>query len=151
MTQPTPEAIAGARAAATKWRIPASSSLAQWADESDWGRRPSGKNNPFGITAALNGQGRPMVPATLVATHEEVNGKLVARQRWFRDFDSVAAAFDYHGKLLATSAYYASAIAALPNLARFISLMAQHYATDSGYAAKLMMIIRGANLTRYDA
>ena len=150
MTQPPPAIITAARASAAKWKIPASVSLAQWAIESGWGKRNSGVNNPFGITAPLNAQHRPMVPATDVTTHEEVHGVRIATSRWFRNFDTVEAAFDYHAKLLATSGYYKAAMAALPNVERFVGLMAQHYASDSHYAASVMAVIRGSALAKYD-
>ena len=157
MTQPGASFIAAARASHAKWHVPASVSLGQWAAESGWGRSVSGANNYGGITAKVTGAvfpyepGTPLEKATLCWTHERWQGERVRCQRWFKDFPSIDAYFDAHAKLLATAPIYASAMRALPNVARFVALMGAHYATDEHYADTIMAIIRGSNLTRYDA
>lgn len=146
MTQPTQEAILAARASAKKWHIPASISLAQWALESGWGSHmPPGSNNPFGIKA-LAGQ-----PYVVVPTREVFKGKSVIVQAAFRKFADLTEAFDLHGKLLATAGVYAHARAALPDPFAFADALTGTYATDPKYGVLLGSIIRGSQLTRYDA
>lgn len=151
-----PNIIASAQNSQRKWRVPASVSLAQWGVESAYGKAVTGKFNYGGITAQVRDAvfpyvpGTPLEPATLCWTHEHYNGENVKCQRWFKDFPSADAFFDAHGKLLGSSPIYAPARAALPNVGRFIDLIAAHYATAPGYAATLHSIIASNNLTQYD-
>jgi len=151
-----PNIVASAQASQRKWRVPASVSLAQWGDESAYGKAVTGKFNYGGITAKVKDAvfpfvpGTPLEPATLCWTHEHYNGEDVKCQRWFKDFPSADAFFDAHGKLLGTSPIYAPAMAALPDVSRFVDLMAVHYATALGYAAVIHSIIASNNLTQYD-
>lgn len=156
MSEPTPDIIASAQASQRKWRVPASVTIAQWALESGWGAHQSGKYNYGGITAKVKDAvfpfkpGMPLEPATLCWTHEQYNGDLVKCQRWFKDYAAPDAFFDAHAKLLATAKVYAPAMAALPDVGRFVDLMATHYATAPNYASTIHSIIRGHNLTQYD-
>jgi flagellum-specific peptidoglycan hydrolase FlgJ len=157
MTTQIPAAvIAAAQAGQKKWGVPASVTIAQWAVESGWGAHETGKFNYGGITAKVKGAvfpykpGTPLEPATLCWTHEEVRGEMVKCQRWFKDYPGPDAFFDAHAKLLATAPVYATARAALPDVGRFVDLMAPHYATASNYADTLHSIIRGRSLTQYD-
>lgn len=148
--QPSPEVVRAARVAATTWRIPASVTLAQWALESAWGTRMSGKHNCFGIKA------RPGEPCTAVVTQEVVNGKRVKVTALFRDYASLDEAFDAHARLLAKGAPYADFRRALPDLAKATAALGggtparPRYATDPNYGASLMAIIRASNLERFD-
>jgi len=151
MAQPTAEAIAAARSSQKARGIPASVILSQWALESAWGTKMSGKHNCFGIKA------RAGEPCTPVLTHEVIGGKRVAKTLLFRDYTSLAEAFDAHAKLLATGAPYADFRKALPDLAKATAALGggtpahPRYATDPDYGRKLMAVIRGSNLTRFDA
>ena len=138
-----PAVISAAQAAARKWLIPASVSLAQWAIESGWGAHSPG-NNPFGIKA-LTGH-----PVQTFTTHECVHGHLVKCEQRFAAFTDIAEAFDCHAKLLATAAVYHAAMGALPDVTKFVARMGPHYATDPQYAAKIMAVITSANLEQYD-
>ncbi len=135
--------VAAARAAQAKWHIPASVSAAQWALESGWGAHAPG-NNPFGIKAM------PGYAVQTFATHEVVHGHLVPCEQRFAAFADIAQAFDVHARLIATAPVYAMAMKALPDLPRFVDLMAAYYATDPQYGAKIMSIINEHNLTQYD-
>jgi flagellum-specific peptidoglycan hydrolase FlgJ len=158
--KPHADVIAAAQAAAKKWRVPASVSLAQYGLESGWGRAVSGKFNFGGITAKVEGAnfphdpGKPLESATLCPTHEVVHGVTVACNRWFKDFASIADYFDHHARLIATAPVYAPAMAALDGtpsgLAKFVSLMGAHYATAPDYAHVIMTLIQQDGLTRYD-
>ena len=136
--------IAAAQAAQTKYRVPASVSVAQWALESGWGAHAPG-NNPFGIKAM------PGYGTQTFATHEVVHGHLVACQQTFAAFVSMDQAFVVHGLLLSTAPVYKLAFAALPDRDKFVTLMAAHYATDPQYAAKIEAVIRTHALGQYDA
>jgi flagellum-specific peptidoglycan hydrolase FlgJ len=138
-----PDIVAAAIAAACNWSIPASVSLAQWALESGWGAHMPG-NNPFGIKAM------PGHAVQSFATHECIHGHLVPCEARFAAFASVDAAFDCHARLLATAPVYHAAFAALPDMRRFVALMAPHYATAPDYAAKILAVIDSAGLERYD-
>lgn len=143
MTIIPPCVISAAQAGETKWRVPASVSLAQWALESGWGAHSPG-NNPFGIKAM------PGYGVQTFTTHEVVHGHLVPSVARFAAFTDLAQAFECHAMLLATAAVYGPAMTALPDIAAFVLSMAAHYATDPQYAAKIMAIINGHNLTQYD-
>lgn len=136
--------VNAAKASFKRWKVPASCSIAQWAIESEWGRKVTGKNNYFGIKA------RAGEPHTMCPTHEVINGKRIPVPAPFRDFDSLEAAFDYHAELIATHEVYAHAMSLLPNLTLFVDAMAEHYATDPHYAATVLSVIHSNNLTQYD-
>jgi len=125
--------------------VPASVTLAQWAVESDLGTRmPIGSNNPFGIKA---GNGQPFVEAQ---TREVIGGKNVAVVAKFRKFDSIAQAFDEHGRLLATNPRYARAMSLADNPDAFADALTGVYATDPQYGSALRSFMRKYNLYRYD-
>lgn len=147
MARPTPpEIIAAAKAAHVVWPIiPPSVDIAQWQIESGWGEHmPAGSNNPFGIKAL---PGQPHVDAM---TSEYVGGRFVRVSQPFRKYASLAEAFIDHSRLLATAAPYAAARAKLPDVRAFVIEMAKRYATDPGYAAKILGQIDAGNLTQYD-
>ena len=135
--------IAGAQASASKWHVPASVSIAQWAIESAWGAH-SPRNNPFGI------KHMPGFADQHFLTHEVVNGQRITCEQTFAVFASLDQAFDAHAALIAQKHAYASAMAALPDLEKFVTLMAARYATDPAYAAKIMSVIRAHDLMQYD-
>lgn len=139
---PSQPVIAGAQAAAHRWRVPASISIAQYAIESGWGAHCPG-NNPFGIKAM------PTYGVQRLMTTEVVHGHAIRIPQDFCAFIDLAQAFDVHAKLLATAPVYAEAMKA-NSVERFVELMAPHYATDPQYAAKIMAVIKGSDLTRYD-
>ena len=140
-----PEVVAAAQAAQRATRVPASVSIGQYALESGWGAHmPPGSNNPFGIKAA------PGQPSVLVDTHEFEGGRFVQVKAPFRVFASLADAFAAHARLLSASGRYQAAMLALPNVPLFVDRMAAAYATDPHYAADLMGVIDGDQLTRFD-
>lgn len=143
---PPPEIITAAKAAHAVWPMsPASVAIAQWEIESGWGdHTPPGSNNPFGIKA-LAGQ-----PSVTAMTTEYIGGRFVRMPQPFRKFASLTEAFTDHGRLLSTAAPYAAARAALPDVRKFVVEMAKRYATDPGYAAKILGQIDAGNLTQYD-
>lgn len=139
-----PEWIAAAKAAQTATGVPASVSLAQFGLESGWGKHmPANSNNPFGIKAFHGG-------GTEAMTTEVINGKVVHENQLFAVFSDLSAAFIAHSHLLASLSVYAPAMAVLPDVTQFVTLMAKHYATDPAYAQKILGIIHTGNLTQYD-
>ncbi len=143
--QPPADVVAGAQAAQRAWRVPASVSLGQWALESGWGEHmPPSSNNPFGIKA------RPGEAAVFAPTKEVVHGQWIMVKAAFRHFDSLAAAFARHAELLATARCYAPAMRCSADVDAFVRAIAGPYATDPGYAAKLLAVIDGSDLRRFD-
>jgi hypothetical protein len=106
---------------------------AQWALESDWGKKPAGVNNFWGLKG-LSG--------TVKATLEEVNGVMRPETATFKDFPTIRAGVEY----LVTRWYAdfqqhkgvnrANTIAEAARL-----LQSQGYATDSKYPEKLLGIL----------
>lgn len=143
---PPPEIILAAREAHKVWPMsPASVAIAQWEIESGWGSHmPPGSNNPFGIKAL---KGQPHVDAM---TTEYIGGRFVRMPQPFRKFATLTEAFVDHGRLLSQASPYATARAALPDVRKFVVEMAKRYATDPGYAKKILGQIDAGNLTQYD-
>jgi flagellum-specific peptidoglycan hydrolase FlgJ len=142
MRTPPADVIDAAQNAQAAYGVPASVAIAQWALESAWGAHCTGKYNFFGVKATAT------QPASLCWTHEVVGGKSVACQQRFADYVSLKAAFGAHAALL-THRQYAKAWP-FKTVEAFVSAIAPVYATDPDYGEKLMTIIRGNRLERYD-
>lgn len=139
------DVIAAAVESHRKYRIPASVSLAQYAVESAWGTRMSGRNNPFGIKDT-DGEN-----ATVLSTREETkSGESYTIKAGFENFASVSDAFEIHGKLLGTAKVYAKARAKLPDPDAFADALTGVYATANNYGTVLKSIMRSQNLYQYD-
>jgi len=109
---------------------------AQWALESGWGRRQSGKNNFFGIKSTNN-------TGTLVPTHEVVGGKRVAVNARFADYQSFKDGIAAHSQFLGGRRYARVGYGTAKTPAEAIdALVKGHYATDPHYADKLLPMIR---------
>jgi flagellum-specific peptidoglycan hydrolase FlgJ len=140
-----PSTVDAAVKSATKWRIPASVTLAQWALESNYGiAMPPGSNNPFGIKARAN------EAYVTVKTQEFVNGKYVTVEARFRRFASMVEAFDEHGRLLSTGVPYFRAQGVRNNADAFADALTGVYATDPHYGSKLKAIMKANDLYKYD-
>ncbi|TDN69505.1 glucosaminidase domain-containing protein [Paraburkholderia sp. BL10I2N1] len=144
------DVIEAAQEAQAKWGIPASVSLAQWAFESGYGKHmPADSNNPFGIKA--NSQDIANGNFVNAMATEVVHGQRIHIPQPFRKFSSIADAFDYHGRLLATGRAYTHARSMLPNPYGFANGLTGHYATEPNYGQKLIDgYINPNNLTQYD-
>ena len=142
-----PPDIAGAATASeVKWKVPASITLAQWVVESAWGASmPPDSNNPFGIKAA------PGQPAVDAGTREVVGGQDITITAKFRKFESIAEAFDLHGRLLASNKVYAPAMAHAGDPDAFADALTGVYATDPKYGYTLKWVIHSYDFTQYDA
>jgi flagellum-specific peptidoglycan hydrolase FlgJ len=139
--------IAAAIASQTKYKVPASVSLAQWAIESGWGKRmPPGSNNPFGMKV----RHKRNDPFVEVRTREVFNGKSVFIMAKFRKFASMEEAFFAKGLLLSTAKVYAKAFAKLPDVDAFIETFGPIYATDPTYVRLIKSVIASNKLRQYD-
>jgi flagellum-specific peptidoglycan hydrolase FlgJ len=138
-----------AKAAAAKWGVPASVTIAQAIIESGWGQSQLTiqANNFFGIKAASR-FGECYVQ---FRTKEFVDGApdyIVAN---FEKFATPDAAFDAHGELIATSTRYRPAMAEKDDPFEFaVELEKCGYSTDPEYAKKLASIIMVYNLKDFD-
>lgn len=140
------EVAAAAASSQVRWKVPASITLAQWVLESAWGASmPADSNNPFGIKAA---PGQPGVDA---GTREVVGGQEIRITAKFRKFESLAEAFDLHGRLLASNRVYAPAMAMAGDPEAFADALTGVYATDPKYGFKLKWMMRTYGLDRYNA
>lgn len=124
--------------------IPASFMVAQAAHESGWGRReithPDGSNsfNLFGIKATPGWAG----PVTEVTTTEYHNGRPLKVKAQFRAYDSYESAFNDYANLLKNSPRYSQVLQSAHTAETFAQgLQRAGYATDPGYADKLIRVI----------
>ncbi len=128
------------------WNVPASVTIAQWAVESAWGASmPPDSNNPFGIKAVGDQQ------AVESLTQEVVNGETITITARFRRFATLTEAFDAHGRLLATGAPYAAAMAKANDPEAFSDALTGVYATDPNYGVTLKYVIKNYGLAQYDS
>ena len=134
-----------AQTASATTGIPARFMLGQAALETGWGRTeirgPDGQNshNLFGIKAGGAWKGRTVD----IVTTEYVNGKPQKQVDSFRAYDSYADAFRDYANLLRSNARYQNVIVQGQDAAGFAQGLQQAgYATDPGYAQKLMGVIR---------
>jgi hypothetical protein len=119
------------RQAGDRWPLVAA---AQWALESGWGQRPSGRNNVFGIKS-WDGSG------SLVATHEWHGGQMIGTTARFADyptlFDGIAARVAFLRK-----SRYAGYWSAASEEDACRALQSAGYATDPSYASQLIDLVR---------
>jgi flagellum-specific peptidoglycan hydrolase FlgJ len=137
---------AGAIAAEQRYGVPASVTIAQAIDESDWGRSllAARDNNLFGI------KGTGPAGSVTYQTSEYENGSWVTIDAQFRAYHNVAESIDDHAALLATSGYYTRAMADRANPDAFANALTGVYATDPNYGATLIALMRTYDLYRYD-
>lgn len=125
---------------------------AQWAVESGWGAKQSGKNNYWGIKA---GDGNPNnnSAGTVVMTHEVIGGKKIQMPQKFRDYETLEEAlkdranftsksggrYDKAGYFTATSPAEAAQ-----------ALQKAGYATDPNYANTLISVMKSGGINPYD-
>lgn len=138
--------IDAAQNAQRKFGVFASISIAQYADESAWGKAVTGAFNYFGIKAAVGQK------ATLCWTHEFVNGRYVKVLAPFTDYYSPAEAFMDHADLLATHPAYAGFMSQVRsgNVRGACDALTGVYATAPGYGETLWNLIQSEGLLQYD-
>ena len=104
---------------------------AQWALESLWGKKPSGRFNYFNVKGA----------GTTLPTTEYVNGRKVHIRAGFKNYGSLQQAIADHTRLLKTK-HYAGYGAAKTDQQAVEALVRAGYATNPHYEAELLSIIR---------
>ncbi len=117
--------------AAQKLNVPPVALLAQSALETGWGTAAPG-NNLFGIKAA-DGQSGTTRP-----THELVDGTLTAQTASFRDYPSPAASIADYVQQITSGFQNVVGQSTVGGFAQ--ALQSGGYATDAGYAAKIISI-----------
>src|SRR5437762_1016451 len=134
-------------AAQQRYGVPAAVTIAQAIDESGWGRSvlATADHNLFGIKGA-GPAGRDMLP-----TREHENGVWVTRTAPFRVYHNIAESIEDHSRLLATDAAYQHAMPSRHLPDAFATALTGVYATDPGYGASLIALMRLYNLYRYDS
>ena len=115
--------------------VPAEISAAQCILESAWLQVAPG-NNCFGIKARADDH------CQYCLTKEYLNGEWTSQQLAFATYPSLAACFAAHAHLLKCGVYAPAWQRYQGNhdLDTYIRGLAEHYATDPGYAAKIVQL-----------
>ena len=129
-----------------KYGVPASVTIAQAIDESGWGQSVLATNdhNLFGI------KGTGPAGSDVQPTQEVINGQLVNLSASFQIYQNVAQSIDAHGRLLARSGDYATAMSRRADPNAFAAALTGIYATDPEYGAKLIQLMKHYGLYRFD-
>jgi flagellum-specific peptidoglycan hydrolase FlgJ len=125
---------------------PAQLTIAQWALESQWGAKPVGHANYFGIKMAP----RHTMCCT-VTTHEVVDGERVKMDLAFADYPTLAESCHDYAWLITQGEPYRAAwqkYQADHDLNALIAAVAGTYATDPGYASLARTIAGQANVAQ---
>ena len=123
---------------------PAQLLIAQWALESEWGAKPAGVANYFGIKKANRHE-----KCCTVTTREVVSGKSVVQDLQFADYDSLDASCRDYAWLITRGSPYRSAWETYQNtrdLYGLIASVARIYATDPAYTKLAMGIASQTNV-----
>lgn len=125
--------------------------LAQAALESDWGRSElsSKYNNLFGIKSN-------QASSVLLTTQEYVNGQWITVKARFATYDSWDDSVRAHTQLFLNGTqwdkeHYRSVLEASDYKQAAQALQDKGYATDPGYAQKLISLIEEYDLNQYDS
>jgi flagellar protein FlgJ len=125
---------------------PAQLLIAQWAVESEWGAKPAGNSNFFGIKKS----DRHNLCCT-VTTREVVNGTSIVENLQFADYASLAdSCRDYVWLITCGAPYHAAWQQYLNNrdLHTLIAAVARVYATDPGYEQLVATIAGQENVAQ---
>jgi flagellum-specific peptidoglycan hydrolase FlgJ len=136
----------GAVAAQQRYGVPASVTIAQAIEESAWGQSSLAAqyHNLFGI------KGIGPAGSVTLPTQEFENGSWVTIDAQFAVYRNDAESIASHAELLATSGYYARAMADRAYPDAFANDLTGVYATDPDYGANLIALMRLYNLYQYD-
>ena len=125
---------------------PARLMIAQWALESEWGAKPVGRFNCFGVKKADRHE-----QSCTVTTHEVVNGKSVVQNLAFADYNSLDDSCQDYAWLITHGAAYRAAWVRYQgdrDLHALITAVANVYATDPSYANLVSTIAGQTNVTQ---
>lgn len=147
-----------ARSSFKATRVPASVILAQAILESGSGTKTAGANNYFGIkaqgvdvVAGVYRWGSSAVACVHQPTDESEGGTDVRQIAQFRVYRTMRASFVDHGRFLRENPRYRTAFRYSRSPRRFArAIQRAGYATDPGYATKLIALIKQERLTRWD-
>ena len=136
----------GAVAAQQRYGVPASVTIAQAIEESAWGQSSLADryHNLFGI------KGAGSAGSVTLPTREFENGRWVTIDAQFAVYHNDAQSIAGHAELLATSGYYTRAMADRAHPDAFAHDLTGVYATDPGYGANLIALMKLYNLYQYD-
>jgi len=136
----------GAVAAQQRSGVPASVTIAQAIEESAWGQSSLAAryHNLFGI------KGTGPAGSIALPTQEYENGSWVTIDAQFAVYHNDAESIADHAELLATGGYYARAMADRAHPDAFANDLTGVYATDPGYGANLIALMKLYNLYQYD-
>jgi len=111
--------------------------MAQSALETGWGLHAPG-NMYFGIKAGSSWTGKKQ----LLWTKENVNGKEIKIQAWFRAYDNAEQSFEDYAKLITTKSWFKPALQYANDELKYITeIQKGGYATDPYYITKIMSIV----------
>lgn len=125
-------------------QVPAAAIVAQWALESQWGAKPVGHANYFGIKRAAR-----HAQCCTVTTHEVVNGKRTTADLEFADYASLEDSCRDYAWLISHGDPYRSAWARYVGDRDAVALIggiARVYATDPNYRALATTIAQQGNV-----
>ena len=136
----------GAVAAQQRFGVPASVTIAQAIEESAWGQSSLAAryHNLFGI------KGTGPAGSVTLPTQEYENGGWVTIDARFAVYRNDAESIAGHAELLATSGYYARAMADRAYPDAFANNLTGVYATDPDYGANLIALMKLYNLYQFD-
>jgi flagellum-specific peptidoglycan hydrolase FlgJ len=136
----------GTIAAQQRYGVPASVSIAQAIEESAWGQSSLAAryHNLFGI------KGTGPAGSVTLPTQEYENGSWVTVGAQFAVYHNDAESIADHAELLATSGYYTRAMADRAHPDAFANDLTGVYATDPGYGANLIALMKLYNLSQHD-
>lgn len=128
--------------------IPASFTLAQAALESSWGNSALAQkaHNLFGVKADRSWRGLVLD----MMTGEVYGGQRVTEPARWRSYPDWQACIDDRVKFFTENPRYAPCFAKTTGEDWARAVLACGYATDPAYADKLIAVIHGRNLTRFD-
>jgi len=125
---------------------PAQLLIAQWAVESEWGSKPVGRANYFGVKA------HPQAAQTCtVWTREVVDGETVRCQQLFADYGSLEDSCRDYARLITEGAPYRAGWERYQrehDLGALIAAVAARYSTSPQYAALVTAISGQTNVSK---
>jgi hypothetical protein len=126
--------------------VPASVTIAQAIEESDWGtsQLAADNHNLFGI------KGSGPAGAAYYPTQEFEGGHWITINAAFRAYHNMAESISDHAELLATSGHYGRAMADRRVPDAFASDLTGVYATDPDYGSNLIATMKLYDLYQYD-
>lgn len=139
-------AVAAAKSASVRSGLPPGLTVAQAALESAWGnsRLSREAHNYFGIKA----HGKHAVIE--MQTSEVRDGRFEQVSAKFARYASMEDCFIDRDRMITTSAIYANARACAGNVDEFARVLGKSWATDPGYAEKLLKLYRFNKLDAID-